>query len=661
MVIETNFGEFRNQSILITGGTGAIGLGLTGWLASKGATSFLLATIIPPSKEVLAQIDSLQQLYSVVISVQIGDVAEPEFVRRLFSLLGSNEPIVFHCAGLISDAVISKQTEETISTVLQPKVRGAWNIHLESLTKPIKSLVLFSSISAITGTVGQVNYAAANSFLDCLSVYRLSLGMPTISLALGPVLGTGMFSRLGSDAEIQAEAQGIIPIRLGDVFQAVDAILHTPNCPPYLCVATFSWPDFFASYPHLKTHSRWVSIAEQCANSKSANNSSQFLQEYTSLDNKSRAGLLLSMIKAGIIDVLHVSSKQLDTEATLAQLGVDSLIAAELKGRLEAKIGSPVPMTVFLQGWSITSMSQSLGKHLDSLASEVQHPVGTPQQSSNLISVLRHSSSTVSGIPVFLVCGAGAPPGSFEYLGSVLPPDRPVYVLYDPSITSGSYSAFSTLEAWADECVTAITQKQEHGPYCLAGMSLGGALAACIYSKLCNRGDSTQNQQGKLLLIDTPPYTLACGQTELMVHQMVLAVTAANLVAHLQHEDGIVALEALGQAISETKDKEEAWKAFETHTGLQRSKTEMYYTAIKRYVLLLDAWSGLPKNALTNAHVTLVIGSGNHESVVRVLSLDKSESCWRDQISNLVVKETRASHFTVLRPPFAEEIAQLLC
>lgn len=76
---------------------------------------------------------------------------------------------------------------------LKPKVEGTLNLHNSLLAQEerLDFFVMTGSISGVTGVPGQANYAAANTFLDCFSTYRHSLGLPASSLDVGVVQGAG--------------------------------------------------------------------------------------------------------------------------------------------------------------------------------------------------------------------------------------------------------------------------------------------------------------------------------------------------------------------------------------------------------------------------------------------------------------------------------------
>jgi hypothetical protein len=68
-----------------------------------------------------------------------------------------------------------------MKAVMDPKIMGAWNLHLQTLPMRLDFFVCFSSIASVFGNADQANYSAANAFLDSLSAYRHSIGLPALT------------------------------------------------------------------------------------------------------------------------------------------------------------------------------------------------------------------------------------------------------------------------------------------------------------------------------------------------------------------------------------------------------------------------------------------------------------------------------------------------
>jgi acyl transferase domain-containing protein len=192
-------GRLRDQGVyLITGGLGGIGLTLAEHLARTHQARLVLLgrTGVPPREEwddwtthhghdhaVSRKIDGIRAVEAAggeVLALSV-DVTDPAAMRaavakateRFGTLHG-----VFHTAGVLEDGVIQLKEPEVAARVLAPKVMGTVALDAALADVPVDFVVLFSSVSAFSGLAGQVDYTAANAFLDAWAHHQLAAGGP---------------------------------------------------------------------------------------------------------------------------------------------------------------------------------------------------------------------------------------------------------------------------------------------------------------------------------------------------------------------------------------------------------------------------------------------------------------------------------------------------
>ncbi len=177
---------------LLTGGLGGIGLAIAEKLASDFQAKLVLIgrSGLPDKQEWkqyltnhggedrisqrIKKIQKLEELGAKVLTFQadVSDVTELQSVVSAAEQHFGNINGVIHLAGIPGAGLIQLKTPEMAANVLAPKVKGALALDEVLKGKELDFMILFSSLSAIYGGLGQVDYAAANSFLDTFAHYH---------------------------------------------------------------------------------------------------------------------------------------------------------------------------------------------------------------------------------------------------------------------------------------------------------------------------------------------------------------------------------------------------------------------------------------------------------------------------------------------------------
>ncbi|MCK6593015.1 MAG: SDR family NAD(P)-dependent oxidoreductase, partial [Polyangiaceae bacterium] len=210
---EVALGLDPDETVLITGGLGALGAHVARWLVERqGARRLVLMSRRSAQSEADRRLVDELRAAGAEVDVAAVDVADAEALRRFWArdrkLAG-----VIHAAGVIDDGVILQRNPEHVRRVFGPKAAGAWNLHELTKASPLRFFVLFSSTSAIAGAPGQSNYAAANAFLDALAQRRAAEGLCAQSVSWGAWEGAGMAAGLDETAWRRMERLGMQRIK----------------------------------------------------------------------------------------------------------------------------------------------------------------------------------------------------------------------------------------------------------------------------------------------------------------------------------------------------------------------------------------------------------------------------------------------------------------
>lgn len=158
----------NNGTYVVSGGAGGLGFRLALHIAQQVKANIILlgrSQINDKIKEQIASIEAISSVahyYSVDVANISGlDKAFEEIRMEYGSICG-----IFHCAGVLRDQFIIKKSSEEIDAVLNPKIKGLYNLDKVSSDDKIDFLVAFSSVAAVTGNLAQSDYASANAFMD---------------------------------------------------------------------------------------------------------------------------------------------------------------------------------------------------------------------------------------------------------------------------------------------------------------------------------------------------------------------------------------------------------------------------------------------------------------------------------------------------------------
>lgn len=359
-------GSIQDEAIyLITGGLGALGLHLAAWLCRQGAKHLILA-----GRKGITQTNQQQaiaQLESQGVKVRVAkvDVADSKAMEDLFQEIGSEGiPLkgIIHAAGSSTFKPLSALTWDELETVFQPKLVGAWHLHQLSLNLDLDFFVAFSSGAGIWGGKQQGHYGAANHALDGLVGYRRQLGLPGLSIAWGPWAGGGM----ASDESLEIfESMGIKSLTPQQGTTIVGNLLNSDAS--HITAADVEWETLNELYTLTKARPFLADLARsESARSQSTSpdpsgseSSSLHLDKLLELPENRRLDWMQRHLQDTVKQILGMDTVP-DPKTGFADLGMDSLMALELRRRLERLLGKKLPTTVAFEHPRIATLAQHL-------------------------------------------------------------------------------------------------------------------------------------------------------------------------------------------------------------------------------------------------------------------------------------------------------------
>jgi myxalamid-type polyketide synthase MxaE and MxaD len=370
-----SFGQIAmrpDASYLITGGLGGLGLRLARRLAGRGARYLILLgrTSLPPRADwenlestcrAAGQVAAVRALEEMGVTIHIAavDVAdEPALREALDAASRAGLPHiagVFHAAGTIAHSTLASLDAEALRTELNAKLVGGWALHRVFSGTPIEHFVLFSSASALLSSPRLGAYAAANAFLDALAHHRHNLGLPALSINWGLWGEVGMAAQFDSDdvAMLALRGMGVIAPEQG--LDVLERLLQSDLA--QAAVLPVDWARWRQRYP---AFTRAPLLARLMAGADDALAQSEPTLSATALERVSpdeRSGLVEAYLAEQVARVLGMEVAELDHAVPLSSIGIDSLMAVEVKNRVELDLGVVIPMVQLLQGPSVTLLA----------------------------------------------------------------------------------------------------------------------------------------------------------------------------------------------------------------------------------------------------------------------------------------------------------------
>ncbi|MCA0155353.1 type I polyketide synthase [Tsukamurella sp. M9C] len=366
-------------SYLVTGGLGALGRLVLVALAERGAGHLIVTSrsglparetwddlTDPAQRDAVVAVRAAEAAGATVHVVAVDVTDAGALTTCLARLRSSGAPAlrgVIHSAGAVDDQILVRMTQEQVERVVRPKVLGAWALHEATAGEPLDFFALFSSISAVIPSPGQGNYAAGNAFLDALAHYRRAQGLPALSINWGP-WDAGMIASLGL-----RDLYGQRGIDLIDPATGMDLLAELLGSGEVQQgVVSAHWPTVVESYaltPTLVAHlGRTEGDAEGDGES--------ILDRLGSAAADDRAPIAADGVRLTVSRVLRMAEEHIPDDEPLGRLGVDSMLATELRIRVEQQFRAAPSIAFLLDGATVATIAAELLATLDFSAGDVE-------------------------------------------------------------------------------------------------------------------------------------------------------------------------------------------------------------------------------------------------------------------------------------------------
>jgi phthiocerol/phenolphthiocerol synthesis type-I polyketide synthase C len=342
---------------LVTGGLRGFGLATAEWLARKGAGALILASRSGiKGAEDQASVDRLQNTGATVF-------AEPCDVTNLAALgniissaNAAGFPLrgIIHGAAVFEDSLIESIEPQQYRAVLAPKIIGADNLDAVSQDLTLDFFVLYSSITTAFGSPGQASYVTANRYLEGLAERRLAAGLCASVIGWGPISDAGYLTRNEDIQDALLAKMGTLPLKVAEAMAELEkSILHGDG---NRYIAPMDWQRLRGVLPGLRGRT-YEQVAGGRASEATDGDVEELINHVLEMSPIEAHEFVVELLRAEIGQVLRLTGDKVDVTKSVFDLGMDSLMALELRLAVEQRMGIEVPPMVLSEGGSIADLA----------------------------------------------------------------------------------------------------------------------------------------------------------------------------------------------------------------------------------------------------------------------------------------------------------------
>jgi NADPH:quinone reductase-like Zn-dependent oxidoreductase/acyl carrier protein len=345
-----------DRTYLVTGGLTGFGLATARWLCERGVRHLALVSrrgnATPGAEQTLA---ALRDAGTEVRAFACNVSDRIALASTLRDIRASMPPLcgVIHAAMAIDDSLVTDLTSEKLAHVLAPKLAGAINLDRLTRKDSIELFLLYSSATTILGAPGQGSYVAANLALEALSQARMARGLPSLAVAWGPIADVGYLAEKQSDRDALARRLAAVPMPARDALECLPALWGS-GLPAVAC-ATVNWNGASRHLPVLASPT-FANIAGKVGET----DGSDLRERLKGLSAEEARDLVASLLRGEIARILMFAPDRIDSTKALSELGMDSLMAVELRLALESRLGIDLPTLSLADNTTLVTLARRI-------------------------------------------------------------------------------------------------------------------------------------------------------------------------------------------------------------------------------------------------------------------------------------------------------------
>ena len=348
-----------DRTYLVTGGLSGFGLAAARWLAARGARRLALlgrrGAETPGAAEALAAFAAA----GVRADAYAADVADAEALAAVLAQVRAEGPPLggmVHAAMTVEDGLLRDMDEARLGAAFSAKLDGALNLDALTRDDPVELCLLFSSATTVLGAPGQGAYVAANLGLEALAARREAKGRPSLAVGWGPIADVGFLARETAALDALERRLSATPLASAEALDALPALWASGA--PALTYAAVHWDAARKRLPVLSRPMFAGLAAGETAED------GDLAERLAGLGPEEAKALVVEVLLEEVARILSASSERVDAHRPLSELGMDSLMAVELRMTLESRLGVSLPLLSLSDTTTVAALAGRIASSL---------------------------------------------------------------------------------------------------------------------------------------------------------------------------------------------------------------------------------------------------------------------------------------------------------
>ncbi|MBH0236606.1 type I polyketide synthase [Methylobrevis albus] len=356
-----------DATYLLVGGLGGFGVETARLLVERGARHLVLASRSGTVSDTAAPVVAAMRAKGAEVRIAAADAARREDVNRLIAMIDAEMPPlkgVLHTAMVIDDALFAKLDRTRIDAVMAPKIAGAHNLDEATREHELDLFVLYSSATTLIGNPGQAAYVAANAYLEGLARSRRAEGLPAIAVAWGAIADAGYLAR-------NADVSAMLGVRMGKQSLAVrtalaglDLILDADPADPVIAYARMDWAAARRELPIMATPLAAIVARGIVENAAADAGDGEIGAMIRDLEPAQAMKLVADILAGEVSRILRLPAEEIEITRPLTEIGMDSLMALELRMAAEQRLGVDIPLLSLANGAALGDIARKVVERL---------------------------------------------------------------------------------------------------------------------------------------------------------------------------------------------------------------------------------------------------------------------------------------------------------